>query len=492
MTEMQMTDYLQKIEYVNENGNYKPTWESLYTYPTAKWYKEAKFGVFIHWGVFTVPEYFSEWYPRLMYYKGNPVYWYHKRKYGKDFNYRDFIPMFKAEKFNAYDWVKIVKDSGAKFVMPVAEHHDGIKLYDSDLSEWTTVKLPVNKDFIYEVKSASEKLGITFSLSSHRAEHFWFMNGGKTVGFKNETQNEKYRELYGQCENVHKHNNLYTLLKQEHGIKPTQEWLKDWLVSSCELIDKYQPSSLFFDWWVSYKDFRPYMKKFLAYYYNRSLEWGKEVCVYYKSDAIMYNCAIFDRERGQLENVSPYIWQGETSTAYNSWSYCTTNKFKTPEIIACNFLDVISKNGCFVLNIGPKADGSICEEEQHILKELGKWTKTNEEAIWGTEPYKIFGEGKKQKGGSFNEKFSYTKRDYRFTCKPGVVYAFALKPQGQSEFRIKTFADSMDMFHCVIKNITLIGIDCKVTFSQNKKALVIKTEKGIHSSMPVCFKIEVD
>lgn len=492
MTAKQMNDYLAKIDEIIENGKYKADWESLSYYPVPQWYKEAKFGVFIHWGVFTVPEYFSEWYPRLMYYKGNPVYYHHKRKYGKSFNYRDFIPMFKAEKFDADSIVKSVKQSGAKFVMPVAEHHDGIKLYDSDLSEWTTRNLPVQRDFIDEYKTACENNGIVFSTSSHRAEHFWFLNGGKTVGFNNETQDEKYRELYGECENVHKRNNLFTLLKQEHGIEPTEEWLKDWLVSSCELIDKYQPSSLFFDWWVSYKAFRPYMKKFLAYYYNRSLEWGKEVCVYYKSDAIMYNCAIFDRERGQLENVSPYIWQGETSTAYNSWSYCTTNRFKTPEIIACNMLDVISKNGCFVLNIGPKADGSICDEEARILNELGRFTKINEEAIWGTQPYKVFGEGKKQKGGSFTEHFSYTAKDYRFTCKTNVVYAFALKPNGKSKFKIKTFGDTMDLFHCVIKKISVLGSDTDVSFKQNKKELTIKLSKKVNDTMPICFKIEVD
>ena len=491
MTDLQMQSYLQKIEEVNNNGKYKPEWDSLAGYRVPKWYSEAKFGVFIHWGVFTVPEYFSEWYPRLMYYKGNPVYWHHKRKYGKDFNYRDFIPMFKPDKFNADNIIKTVKNSGAKFVMPVAEHHDGIKLYDSKLSEWTTVKLPTRRDFLTEYKKACEDNDIIFSTSSHRAEHYWFLNGGKTIGFYNETFNEKYRELYGECANVHKANNLYTLLKQEHGIEPTEEWLKDWLVSSCELVDKYQPSSLFFDWWVSYKAFRPYMKKFLAYYYNRSLEWKKEVCVYYKSDAVMYNCAIFDRERGQLENISPYIWQGETSTAYNSWSYCTTNRFKTPETIACNMLDVISKNGCFVLNIGPKADGSICKEEQHILGEIGKFTKINKEAIWGTQPYKIYGEGKKHKAGSFNEHFNYSSKDFRFTCKAGFVYAFALKPKGKSKFVIKSLGDSMDLFHCVIKNISILGSNMKVNFSQNKKALTIETDK-ISQSMPICFKIEVD
>ncbi len=492
MTDKQKKDYLAKIDEVNKQGKYKPDWQSLSEYPVPKWYKEAKFGIFIHWGIYSVPAFFSEWYCRMMYWKGNPTHWHHLRKYGKAFNYRDFIPMFKAEKFNADEWARFIKASGAKFAMPVGEHHDGFKMYNSDLSEWNSVHMGPKRDILGELKEAFEKNGIIFSTSSHRAEHFWFLNGGATVGYKNETQDEEYRELYGECSNVYKRNDLFTMLKQEHGIEPSREWLEDWLVSSCDLIDRYQPASLFFDWWVSHRAFRPYMKKFLAYYYNRSAEWGKEVCVYYKSDAVMYNCAIFDRERGQLENISPYIWQGETSTAYNSWSYCTTNHFKKPEIIACNLLDVISKNGCFVLNLGPKADGTFCLEEKYIISEIGKWTKKNEEAIWGTQPYKVFGEGKKQKGGSFTEHFSYTPNDYRFTCKTGAVYAFALKPKGKSEFRIKTLGDTMDTFHCVIKNIFVLGSDVKVHYSQDKKSLTIKTDKKITDSMPVCFKIEVD
>lgn len=492
MTAEQKQAYLRRIDAVNDQGVYKPDWQSLAAYPVPQWYKEAKFGIFIHWGIYSVPAYFSEWYCRLMYYKGNPVHWYHLRKYGKNFNYRDFIPMFKAEKFSAEEWVKLVKSSGAKFVMPVGEHHDGFKMYDSDLSEWNSVNMGPKRDVLGELKKACDENGLIFSTSSHRAEHYWFLNGGKTVGYPNETQNDAYRSFYGPCQNVHKANNLCALLKQEHGIEPEAWWLEDWLVSSCDLIDRYQPASLFFDWWVSYKAFRPYMKKFLAYYYNRSLEWGKEVCVYYKSDAVMYNCAIFDRERGQLAGISPYIWQGETSTAYNAWSYCTTNHFKKPEVIACNFLDVISKNGCFVLNLGPKADGTFCKQEQDIISELGNWTKTNGEAIWGTEPYKVFGEGKKQKGASFTEHFHYTAKDFRFTYKTGVVYAFSLKPYGKSRFCIKTLADTMDTFHCVIKNIRVLAGNKISQYKQTKRGLEIQLAEKAAQKMPLCFKIEVE
>lgn len=184
------------------------------------------------------------------------------------------------------------KMTGARYVMPVAEHHDGYKMYDSELSRWTTVKQAMHRDVLGELKRECEKQGVVFAASSHRAEHFWFVNGAKTIGYKNDATDPEYEDLYGPCANVNKRNDLLTLLKQEKGIVPTKEWLTDWLVSSCELIDKYRPATLFFDWWVMNEAFRPYMKKFLAYYYNKSLEWGKEVCVQYKSDAIMYKTVI--------------------------------------------------------------------------------------------------------------------------------------------------------------------------------------------------------
>lgn len=481
-----------KIDQVIEKGTYKDNWESLAEYPVPQWYKDAKFGVFIHWGAYTVPAYFSEWYIRLMYYRNNPVYWHHNKKYGKNYSYRNFINEFTAPKFDPCQWIDLIKKSGAKYVMPVGEHHDGYKMYDSDLSRWTTVKQAMHRDVLGELKAECEKQGVVFATSSHRAEHFWFVNGAKTIGYDNEACNPEYKDLYGDCHYVYKKNNLITLLKQESKIVPTKEWLEDWLVSSVELIDKYQPATLFFDWWVMNHSFRPYMKKFLAYYYNRSLEWNKQVCVQYKSDAIMYNAGIFDRERGQLDVASPYIWQSETSTAYNSWSYCTTNKFKSPSQIAKVFVDVISKNGNFVLNIGPKADGTICDEEKNILEKLGQFTNKNQQAIWGTSVYKFYGEGKKQKAGSFKEKNSYSCKDYRYTYKPCHIYAFSLKPPKNLIFRMKKLRNNRDGFSFAIKSIKILGYDNEVNWKLTKNYLELTVKGKITTDMPICFDIHVD
>lgn len=485
-------EILKEIEEVISQGKYKDNWESLATYPTPKWYENAKFGIFIHWGAYTVPAYFSEWYVRLMYYHCNPVYWHHKKVYGKDYAYRNFIEQFSAPLFNAEEWIRLIKNSGAKYVMPVAEHHDGYKLYDSELSRWSSTKQALKKDILGELKQECEKQGVTFATSSHRAERFWFINGARTVGFDNEAINPKYSDLYGPCVNINKHNNLITLLKQERGITPTQEWLKDWLVHSVELIDKYQPATLFFDWWVMHHDFRPYMKKFLAYYYNRSIEWGKEVCVQYKSDAIMYGAGIFDRERGQLPTPSLRVWQSETSTAYNSWSYCTNNKYKSPQEIARVMIDVISKNGNFVLNIGPKSDGTICDTEKQILKEIGDFTSKNKIAIWNTSPYRVNNEGKVQKSGSFKERNSYTKKDIRYLYNTCHIYAFALKPNSKGKYLLKSLRTSGDDFNFIVKNIKILGYDNKVDFECTKKGLKLSINGKINTAMPICFDIHID
>lgn len=483
---------LERIENTIRKGKYKDNWESLAEYPVPEWYRQAKFGVFIHWGAYTVPAYFSEWYIRLMYYRQNPVYWHHKRKFGKDYPYTKFIEQFTAPEFDAQKWIELIKKSGAKFVMPVGEHHDGYKMYDSRLTRWTTVKQAMKRDILGELKKECEKQDIIFATSSHRAEHFWFVNGARTIGFDNQALDPQYEDLYGPCVNVNKRNNLITLLFQERGIEPTQEWMQEWLVHSVELIDKYKPATLFFDWWIMHHAFRPYLKKFLAYYYNKSTEWGTEVCVQYKSDAFMYNVGIFDRERGQLEGVSPHIWQSETSTAYNSWSYCTTNKYKSAGDIARVMADVISKNGNFVLNIGPKADGTICAEEERILEELGKWTSDNKDAIWGTVPYKFWGEGSKQAAGSFRERMHYKSGDYRYTYRPCHIYAFALAKRKQKVFRLKKLGLSRDNFHFIIQGVRVLGYSDKVQWKISKKYLELRLEKPLDTKMPVCFEIKVD
>ncbi|MCL2513000.1 MAG: alpha-L-fucosidase [Oscillospiraceae bacterium] len=488
-------DYLKKIDEVNANGEYKDV-NDLKDYPYPKWFADAKLGVFIHWGVYTVPEYLNEWYPRHMYYKGSPINGYHIETYGRKFNYRDFIPMFTAPRFDPREWLGLFKESGARFVMPVAEHHDGFKMYESDINEWNSVNMGPKRDVLGELKAACEEKGLAFCASSHRAEHYWFMNGGKTLRYDNEVKSGEYPDFYGPAENLYKSNNWMMLNKNEKNIVPSREWLEDWLVSSCELIDRYRPSALFFDWWICHcEEFYPYTDRFLTYYCNRSREWGtdadgrKDVCIFYKSDRIPLPPVVLDQERGQLGDIYGKPWQCETSTAKNSWSYTVQNQFKSPEEIICNFIDVLSKNGTFCINIGPRADGSICDRDINILKQLGRFTKLNGEAIWDVSTYKVFGEGKERQGGMFRENYGYSEGEFRFTQKGGAVYVFALVPSKNGEYNIKTLASGKGRLEKEIKSVSLLGYDAKVSYNVAENALRLTAPNPPEDALPLCFKI---
>lgn len=204
---------LAEIEQVNATGKYKPDWESLAAHPVPEWYRKSRFGIFIHWGAYSVPAYFNEWYPRLMYYKGNPVYRHHVRKYGREFPYRKFTELFTAPLFDAEKWLETIKASGAQFVMPVAEHHDGYKMYDSDLSRWTTVKQAMHRDVLGELSAAAEKNSVVFTTSSHRAEHYWFLNGARTLGYRTEANDSRYSDFYGPMATVVNRNGLRAMLR---------------------------------------------------------------------------------------------------------------------------------------------------------------------------------------------------------------------------------------------------------------------------------------
>ncbi|MFI3206395.1 MAG: alpha-L-fucosidase, partial [Clostridia bacterium] len=333
-----LNDYLEKIDKVISEGKYKDDWKSLAKHDVPTWYRDGKLGIFVHWGVYTVPEFSDEWYPRRMYLKDQPrrgldCFQHHIDTYGehKDFGYKDLIPMFKAEKFDASEWVSLFKEAGAKFVMPVAEHHDGFQMYDSELSDWNAVKMGPKRDLIAEWKEEILKQDLVFTASSHRIEHYFFFEGGRE--FDSDLKDLSYGDLYWPAATKEEWNT-------KDGVVVDELFMKDWLARTCEIVDKYQPQIIFFDWWIQVEPLKPYLKKFMAYYYNRALEWGKEVTVNYKHDAFIHTSAVKDIERGQLTDVSPFFWQNDTSVAKHSWSYTHGNEYKHPNDIISDLVDV--------------------------------------------------------------------------------------------------------------------------------------------------------
>lgn len=486
-----MTDDLKRIDEVIAKGPYAATWESLSNYTVPKWYMNAKFGIFIHWGVYSVPAYGNEWYSRNMYIKDSGEYKHHIEAYGahKDFGYKDFIPMFKAEKYSADKWAELFKEAGAQYVVPVAEHHDGFQMYKSKISKWNSYEMGPHIDHLGELKKACESLGITIGASSHRIEHWFFMGHGKE--FESDIHEPLERgDLYWPSHEEPDHYDLFSTPT------PSEEYMNDWLVRCCEIIDEYQPSILYFDWWIQIAAMKPYLQRLAAYYYNRAAEWGKEVVINYKHDAFLFGTAVPDVERGQFADVKPYYWQTDTAIALNSWCYTENNNFRDPVGLVRDLVDIVSKNGNLLLNVGPKADGTICDEDAAVLKAIGKWLKVNGEAIYNSRIYRTYGEGPtKIIEGQFSDgqKKDYTSKDFRFTAANGYIYAIALKCSDDGQYCIETLgerdASKQANFHGIIEDIEVLGYDNKPEWTRKEEGLYINSD--FRSDYPVTFKIKL-
>ena len=458
---------------------FEAIWESLQQYTIPQWYQNAKFGIFIHWGVYAVPAFGNEWYPRNMYLAGSPEFEHHRQTYGPhaQFGYKDFIPMFRAEKYDPGQWADLFKKAGAKYVVPVAEHHDGFPMYDCSFSEWTAAKMGPKRDLIGELADAVRQAGMVFGVSSHRAEHWWFMNGG--MEFDSDVQDPRYADFYGPAKPTESSKSLFSEAwhSKDWQPRPSGKFLDDWLARTCELIDKYQPQVVWFDWWIEQIVFEPYLQKFAAYYYNRGLEWNKGVVINHKYESYPEGTAVFDVERGQLKGIRPLFWQTDTAMAKNSWGYVENQEYKTATSLIHDLVDIVSKNGTLLLNVGPRADGTIPEPEQEILLEIGRWLAVNGEAIYGTRPWQTYGEGPTEVAeGSFTDtqRATFTARDFRFTTNRNTLYAICLDWPGE-EAVITSLGTNSTVQADRIAHISLLGSAEPLSWSQDETGLMVKT-----------------
>lgn len=415
------------------------------------------------------------------------------KTYGKhtEFGYKDFIPMFTGDKFSAKEWIDLFKAAGAQYVMPVAEHHDGFQMYDSELSEWNAARMGPKRDVLGELSAECLKQGLKNCASSHRVEHWFFMGHGKE--FESDVKEPMQRgDFYWPAMKEQELHDLYS------EPTPTEEFLNDWLCRCCEIVDKYHPKIMYFDWWIQHHSVKPYLKKFAAYYYNRAEEWGEEVAINYKHDAFEFGTAVVDIERGQFAEAKPYIWQTDTAVAKNSWCYTVGNEYKTSTQIIRDLVDIVSKNGRLLLNVGPKADGTIPEEDKKILLEIGDWMKVNGEAIYGAKIWRKSAEGPTEVvEGQFadGDAKAYTAEDIRFTMNGEYLYATCLNMEEKDTVCIQALAEAdasvKPNFHGIIKAVEVLGVEAKPEWTRDTEGLKIKTVMA-KDGKPVVFKIWVD
>ena len=442
-------------------GPFEPTWDSLTRYEVPNWYRDAKFGIFIHCGVYSVPAFANEWYPRHMYVAGTREYEHHCATSGPpdQFGYKDFIPRFTAPRFNAATWAAWFRESGARYVVPVAEHHDGFDMYSTRYSKWNAVEMGPQRDIIGELATATRAEGMVVGLSSHRAEHWWFLNGGRDL--PSDVQDPAFADFYGPA--------------MPETTPPDEKFLDDWLVRCAELVDLYQPQVLWFDWWIEQAVFAPYRRRFAAYYYNRAHAWGQGVALNDKNEAYPTSAAVFDVERGQLADIRSYYWQTDTAVGKKSWSHVVDEEYKTPESIIHDLVDMVSKNGCLLLNVGPHADGTILEEDQCILRTIGAWLTVNGEAVYGTRPFRAYGEGPTSVvEGSFKdtERAAFTPEDIRFTTKAGHLFATVLADPGAT-VRIRSLGTTMNLEPRTVRRVELLGHPGELPFEATLDGLVV-------------------
>src|SRR6266568_6355979 len=492
------------------DGPYRPDWTSLMKYEQPQWYKDAKFGIFIHWGVYSVPAAENEWYPRNMYrpnegaYKNFQEHFASKEAAGKDGappdksspagsndakGYKDLIPLFRAEKFDATEWAKLFKDSGAQYVVPVAEHHDGFSMYNSGLSDWTVVKMGPKRDTLAELSTAIRAAGLHFGLSSHRAEHNFFYEGGREI--RSDVNDPKYASLYGPA------HQWFMAPGDAHGLSNdwtwvSDAWTRDWLARDTELVEKYKPEVVYFDWWIEHPNFRRAVTEFAAFYYNFAAAHGYTGVIDFKDNSLNWKSGTRDFERGQQDHILADHWQTDTSISNGSWGYVEHDTFKSPEFLVHQLVDIVSKNGNLLLNFGPRSDGTIPDEVRNTLLEMGAWLKVNGEAIYATTPWKTFGEGPTQvKAGAFHDTDTkpYTAQDFRFTAKSTNLYAIGMSCPADGKATIHSLGWSHEGASMPIAKVELLGSSAKVTWTQGADALDVTLPVGAACKYAYALKL---
>lgn len=482
--------------------HFEATFDSLRAYKAPEWFRDAKFGIWSHWGPQSVAM-FGDWYARNMYIQGTPQYEYHVRHYGhpSKFGYKDLCQLWKAEKFDPDALMAKYYKAGARYFVAQAMHHDHFFNYDSDINRMNSVKVGPHKDIAGLWKAAAQKYGLPFGLTEHLGASFswWRVNKGcdsygPYAGVPYDGNDPAYRDFYFD--------------NYEHGTKDPQQaapWYTDnpayrdyWLRVMDEVIEKYQPDILYSDgalpfgphWHgqqaqgINEADYEKGLKA-VAHLYNRSIaDHGENRAVYLQKDRRpeIFGVGVLDIEKSQLPGIMPEPWH--TDTCIGNWFYDVHYPYKQPDQIVEMLIDIISKNGCMLLNVLQRPDGTIDEDAEYILAELAKWFEVCSEAVYGTRPWRVFGEGDTRVtiDGFREEKTAWARSDFRFVQKDGAVYAFMMGIQPGETAVLRSFAN--DDVH----SVELLGVG-QVPFHKEFGVLSVQLPEKLPTNYTNVLKI---
>ena len=471
-----------------KKGPFEPELESLGQFECPEWFRNAKFGIWSHWGPQSVPMY-GDWYARNMYIEGSDQYRYHCRKYGhpSEFGYKDIINLWKAEKFDPAGLMDLFVEAGARYFMGQAMHHDNFDNFDSE-HPYNSVKMGPGMDICALWQKEARRHNLPFGLSEHQgASYTWFTHNklcdksGPYAGVPYDGCDKKNETLYRDNDSE---------ICEEADLKPwyttNERYQQDWFNRVKAAIDKFQPDLLYSDGALP---FGKYGESIVAHLYNTSAAChdGKNHAVYQQksTDPVLSRTGVLDIERGVADCAFVHPWQDDTSIG--DWFYNVKDVYKTPADILDTLVDVVAKNGNLLMVVPQRPDGTIDFECRAILKAIGAWMKDNSDGIYDTRPYKKFGEGTTlPAGGMFNESASkWTSKDIRFTQKGHSIYAFVMRPEREQAV-IKSLGK---LYEAEIKAVTVHGKPAD--FVQKDGCLCVTLPENPHKGMPMCIKAEI-
>ena len=501
-------------------GVFQPKWESLAQYRTPEWYRDAKFGIWAHWGPQCQPE-AGDWYARGMYQEGSGQYKFHLQKYGSPskFGFKDVINEWKAEKWNPDELLDLYKKAGAKYFFALANHHDNFDNFNSKYQKnWNSTKIGPKKDLIGGWSKAAKAHGLRFGVSVH-ASHAWSWmepsqltgdgkltkKDGKGTWWEGLDPQELYAQAHPLSEGAEKSGSIHKQWEWGNGVcPPSAAYCQKFLNRTLDLINKYNPDLLYFDDTVlPFYPINDIGLQIAAHFYNHNMKQNKGKLEAVLNGKILNEsqrkCMVWDVERGHSNQIEPFVWQ--TDTCIGDWHYnrdvYNKNHYKTSKTVIHTLIDVVSKNGNLLLNVPVRGDGTIDEKERQIVEGVAEWMQKYSDCIYSTRPWKIFGEGPAMKAAAalnaqgFNEGKGkpFTSEDVRFTQKGNQLYAVVMGKPSQNFVVIQSLKEGSEYMSSNISKVTVIGSNTALEFSRTSDGLKVIIPESLYNEIALPLAI---